>query len=164
MALAGECDDALPTSMSDFPQRLEWTNRSARAEFFGKFASSDALRSIIGIDFTLWNLLGAIILVAPEWTAGMNEQNLVSASPLAVGEDARAQGRSTGSLFHRSHIAPTCRAIESGRAVVPPYRTALAERLLNLVHGPMHRYFGLAVGRLPGARTARRAAIRLPTR
>lgn len=73
MALAGECDDALPSSLSDFPQRLECTNRSAWAEFFGKFASSDFLRSIIGIDFALRNGPGAIILVAPERTAGMNE-------------------------------------------------------------------------------------------
>jgi len=46
-----------------------------------------------------------------------------------------------------------CRAIESRRAVVPPYGTAFAKRLLSFVRGPMHRYFGLALGRLPGART-----------
>ena len=31
--------------------------------------------------------------------------------------------------------------------------TAFAKRLLSFVRGPMHRYFGLALGRLPGART-----------
>jgi hypothetical protein len=74
MALSGECYDALPSSLSDLPQDLQWTNRSARAEFFGKLAPRDVLRSIRGIDFALGP--GAIILLAPERTAGMNEQNL----------------------------------------------------------------------------------------
>jgi hypothetical protein len=104
-ALAGECDDALPSSLSDFPKLLEWTNRSARAEFLGKLAPRDLLRSIRGIDFALWNGPGAIILLTPERTARMNEQNLEPASAFAVGENARAQGRSPGSLFHRSHVA-----------------------------------------------------------
>lgn len=106
MAFSGECDDALPSSLSDLPQRSEWTNRSTRAEFFGKLAPRDLLRSIRSIDFALRNGLGAIILLAPERTAGMNEQNLEPASPLAVGENARTQCRSPGSLFQRSHIAP----------------------------------------------------------
>src|SRR3954447_21821349 len=55
MALAGECDDALASSLSDLPQRLEWTNRSTRAKFFGKLASRDLLRSISDIDFALRN-------------------------------------------------------------------------------------------------------------
>lgn len=80
MSLAAECDDALASSLSDLPQRLEWTNRSARAEFFGKFSLSN-VRNIIGIDFALWNGPGAIILLAPERTAGMNEQNLEPRAP-----------------------------------------------------------------------------------
>jgi hypothetical protein len=90
-ALAGECDDALASSLSDLPQRLEWTNRSARAELLGKLAPRDLLWSISGIDFALRNGPGAIILLAPQRTAGMNEQNLEPASALAVGENARAQ-------------------------------------------------------------------------
>lgn len=74
MALASECDDTLPSSLSDLPQRLEWTNRSARAEFFGKLAPRDVLRSIRGIDFALRNGPIAIIVLAPERTAGMTAQ------------------------------------------------------------------------------------------
>jgi len=88
MALAGECDNALPSSLSNLPQRPEWTNRSTRAEFFGKLAPGDLLRSIRGIDFALGNGPSAIILLAPERTAGMNEQNLEPASAFAVGENA----------------------------------------------------------------------------
>src|SRR2546430_2102438 len=99
MALAGECDDALPSSLSDLPQQLERTNRSAVAELLGKLAPRDLLWSIRGIDFALRNGPGAIILLAPEGTAGMNEQNLEPASALAVCENARTQQRSPGSTF-----------------------------------------------------------------
>jgi hypothetical protein len=93
MAFSGECDNALPSPLSDLPQPPEWTNRSTRAEFFGKLAPRDQLRSIRGIDFALRNGPGAIILLAPERTAGMNEQNLEPASALAVCENARTQHR-----------------------------------------------------------------------
>jgi hypothetical protein len=99
MALSGECDDALPSSLSNLPQGLERTNRRAMAEFLGKLAPRDQLRSIRGIDFALRNGPSAIILLVPEGTAGMNEQNLEPASALAVCENARAQQRSPGSLF-----------------------------------------------------------------
>jgi hypothetical protein len=82
--LASECDDALPSSLSDLPQRLELNDRSARAELLGKLTPRDLLRSIRGIDLALRNGPGAIILLAPERTAGMNEQNLEPASAVAV--------------------------------------------------------------------------------
>ena len=88
MALAGECDDALSSSLSDLPQWLEWTNRSARAELLGKLAPRDLLWSISGVDFALWNRPGAIIFLAPERTAGMNEQDLEPASAFPVGQNA----------------------------------------------------------------------------
>src|ERR1041384_6485258 len=106
MALAGECDDALASSLSDLPPRLEWTNRSARAELLGKLAPRDLLWSIRGIDFALRNGPGATVLLVPERTAGMNEQNLEPASAFTVGQNARARRRSPGRLFQRSHIAP----------------------------------------------------------
>lgn len=80
MAFACECDDALPSSLPDLPERLEWTNRSAVAELLGKLAPRDLLWSIRGIDFALRNRPGAIVLLAPERTAGMNEQNFEPAS------------------------------------------------------------------------------------
>jgi hypothetical protein len=43
MAVAGECDDALASSLSDLPQRPKWTNRSARAQLLGKLATRDLL-------------------------------------------------------------------------------------------------------------------------
>src|SRR5204862_7016976 len=99
IALAGECDDALASSLSDLPQRLEWTNRSARAELLGKLALRDLLWSISGIDFALRNGPGASVLLAPERTAGVNEKNLEPASAFPVGQNARAQRRSPGSIF-----------------------------------------------------------------
>lgn len=113
MALAGECDDALPSSLSDFPQHLEWANRSAWAEFFGKLASSDVLRSIIGIDFALRNGPGAIILLTPERTAGMNEQNLEPTSALAVCENPRARGPISWKSFSRQPYRSYLAAIKS---------------------------------------------------
>jgi aspartate-semialdehyde dehydrogenase len=59
-----------------------------------------------GIDFALRDGPGAIVLLAPERTAGMNEQNLEPASAFPVGQNARAQHRSLGSLCQRCHIAP----------------------------------------------------------
>jgi hypothetical protein len=85
MAFSGECDNALPSSLSDLPQRLDWTNRSDRAELLGKLAPRDLLWSISGIDFALRNGPGATVLLAPEWTAGVNEQDLESASAFPVG-------------------------------------------------------------------------------
>jgi len=38
--------------------------------------------------------------------------------------------------------------VEIQRAVAPPHRTALAERLLELVHSPMRRCFGFRIHRL----------------
>ena len=83
MALAGECDNALASSLSDLPQRPEWTNRSARAELLGKLAPRDLLWSISVIDFALRNRPGATIFLAPERTAGVNEQNLEPASAIS---------------------------------------------------------------------------------
>src|ERR1043166_5751187 len=111
MTLSGECDDALASSLSDLPQRLDWTNRRARAELLGKLAPRDLLWSISGIDFALRNGPGAIVLLAPERTARVNEQDFEPTSALPVGQNARAQCRSPGSLFQRSHIAP-CRGHE----------------------------------------------------
>jgi hypothetical protein len=42
LALAGECDDALPSSLPDLPERLEWINRSAVAELLGNPNTSTA--------------------------------------------------------------------------------------------------------------------------
>ena len=98
MAFSGECDDALPSLLPDLPQRQEWTNRSARAEFFGKFSLSNVLRNIIGIDFALWNGPGAIILLTPERTAGMNEQNLEPPSSSANSRRATCSGASAESI------------------------------------------------------------------
>ena len=88
MALSGECYDALPSSLSDLPKGLQWTNRSARAEFFGKLAPRDVLRSIRGIDFALRNGPGATVLLVPERTAGVNEQHFDATSSSAISQYA----------------------------------------------------------------------------
>src|ERR1700712_2967448 len=43
MALAGVCDGALASSLSNLPQRLEWADQSARAELLGELAPRDLL-------------------------------------------------------------------------------------------------------------------------
>jgi hypothetical protein len=63
MALSGECDDALPASLSDLPERLEGANRSARAEFLGKLTPRGLLWIIRGIDFAFRNGPGALSLL-----------------------------------------------------------------------------------------------------
>jgi hypothetical protein len=70
MALSGECDDALASSLSDVPQRLEWTNRSAKAEFLGKLTSRGMFWIIRSMDFALRDGPGAAILLAPEGATG----------------------------------------------------------------------------------------------
>jgi hypothetical protein len=96
---------ALASSLSDLPQRPEWTNRSARAELLGKLATRDLLWRISAIHFALRNRPGATIFLAPERTAGVNEQDLEPASAFPVGQNARARRRSPGSGFQRVHIA-----------------------------------------------------------
>jgi hypothetical protein len=41
--------------------------------------------------------------------------------------------------------------VEICRPVVPPHGAALDQRLLDLVHGPMRRCFGLRIGHFLGA-------------
>src|SRR5205823_3519567 len=110
MALAGECDDTLAPSLSDLSERLQRTNRGAEAEFLLKLASGSLLWIIRGIDFALRNGPCATVLLAPERTAGVDEQHLEPAGTFAVGQNARAQHRSSGRLFLRSHMAPFCGA------------------------------------------------------
>ena len=92
MALSGECDDALPSSLSDLPQGLEWTNRSALTELLGKLAPRDLLRSIRGIDFALGNGPGAEIAFGPERASRMDQQDFETARPLSIQEETGAAG------------------------------------------------------------------------
>ena len=52
--------------------------------------------------------------------------------------------------------------VEIWRPVAPPHGTALAKRLLDLVHRPMRRCFGVRIGRFPGA-AHRPASCHQPT-
>lgn len=83
---------------------MQWTNRGARAEFFGKFPSGGLLWIIVTIYFALRNRPCAIVLLAPERTAGVDEQDLEAASTFAVGQDARAQHKSSGLRFLRCPV------------------------------------------------------------
>ena len=53
MALSCKCYDAFPPSLADFSERLQRTNRGARAEFLGKLASRCLLRVIRDLEFAL---------------------------------------------------------------------------------------------------------------
>jgi hypothetical protein len=70
-----KCRDRLSTALPDFAERNQVVGH-LNAEFFQKFPAGDLLRIFAGAIFALWNRPGTDILVAPEGTARVNEQNL----------------------------------------------------------------------------------------
>jgi hypothetical protein len=98
MAFSGECDDAFASWLANLAQGLQPTNRGAGTEFLGKLTPRGLLWILRDIDFTLRDGPGAIVLITPERTPGMNEQNLEPASTFPVGQNTRAQRRSWRSL------------------------------------------------------------------
>ena|ERR1700712_5641554 len=104
MALSGECDDAFPFLASEpaLKPAADQSRRCCRVPLRTHVARP--ARIFRGIDFTLRDGPGAVVLVAPERTAGVNEQNLELASAFSVGQNAGAQRRSLGNLCQRCHI------------------------------------------------------------
>jgi hypothetical protein len=69
------------------------SNRGCRSELFGKLATGGLLRILRRADLALGNRPGAVVLVAPIGSAGMDEQHFDATSSSAIGQYAGTQVR-----------------------------------------------------------------------
>jgi hypothetical protein len=93
ISFSAEGDHALSVALADLSQGLQVTNRGCRSELFGKLATGGLLRTLRCADLAFRNRPGAVVLVAPIGSAGMDEQHIDAASFSAISQYAGTQAR-----------------------------------------------------------------------
>jgi hypothetical protein len=93
IGFSAEGDHALSAALTDLSQGLYVTNRGCRSELFGKLATGGLLRILRRADLALGNRPGAVVLVEPIGSAGLDEQHFDATSSSAIGQYAGTQVR-----------------------------------------------------------------------
>jgi hypothetical protein len=75
-SFSGERDHALAAALPDLAKRLQWADGCSRAKLLGEFAARCLLRIFRLIDLALRDRPRSVVLVSPERSAGVDEQNL----------------------------------------------------------------------------------------
>jgi hypothetical protein len=107
---------------ADLSQSLQRGDRGRRTELFGKLAAGCLLRILRCAKFALWDRPSAVVLVAPEGTTGVDQQDLEAALSATIGQYARAHVRSCGRSLRRAHVFSFCCSLEPRRIARPMFK------------------------------------------
>ena len=113
---------ALAAALTDLSQGLQRGDRGRRTELFGKLAAGCLLRILRCAKFALWDRPSAVVLVAPEGTTGVDQQDLEAAFSATIGQYARAHVRSCGRSLRRAHVFSFCCSLEPRRIARPMFK------------------------------------------